>query len=80
MYEVDPLDASVGDPPDDLLADFAELRAALEVSPRTVGRPYLDSDPAGMRTVDFGNGRALLTYGVIEHDRRVFLISLVIAP
>jgi hypothetical protein len=56
VYEVDPLDESVGDLPDDLLADFAELRAALAVSPGTVGQPFIEANPSGIRTVVFGRG------------------------
>ncbi|WP_433788420.1 hypothetical protein ACQPX6_20935 [Actinomycetospora sp. CA-101289] len=79
MYEVDPLDDSVGALPDDLLADFAEVRAALELSPRTLGRPWVALNPSGLRAVTSGDGRAVLVYGIIDHERRVFLVSLVIA-
>jgi hypothetical protein len=79
VYEVDPLDGGVGSLPDDLLAAFAEVRTALELSPWTVGRPWVATNPTGMRVVTFGQGRAALVFGVIERDRRVFLVSVVIA-
>jgi hypothetical protein len=61
-----------------LLDPYAELRAALEVSPRTVGRPLRVSNPAGLRTVDAADGRILLVFGVIDRDRRVDLLQLTI--
>lgn len=79
MYAVDPPDDHVGTVPDDLLAEFAEVRAALELSPRRVGRPWVATNPSGLRVVTFGAGRAALVFGVIEHERRVFLVSLVVA-
>jgi hypothetical protein len=36
-----------------------------------------DTNPTGMRVVTFGQGRAALVYGIIDRDRRVFLVSLV---
>ncbi|MEJ2861683.1 hypothetical protein [Actinomycetospora flava] len=78
MYEVDPLDDEVGSLPGDLLAEFAEVCRALELSPRTVGRPWVASNPTGLRVVTFGAGLAALVFGVIEDERRVFLVSLVV--
>ena len=77
MYEVQPLDDLVA-VPSDLLPALAELGAALEVSPLTVGRPYVRSNPSGMRVVSFGQGRALLVFGVSEQERMVWLFDLVV--
>lgn len=69
MYEVDSIDVVVGDLPDALFAALAELRTALELSPWTVGRPWVVSNATGMRIVAFGEGRALLVFGVLELER-----------
>jgi hypothetical protein len=79
VYDVDPLDDAVGVVPGDLVAEYAEVRAPLEVSPRSVGRPWVATDPTGIRVVTFGAGRAAFAFGVIEDERRVFLVSLVVA-
>ncbi|GAA4939277.1 hypothetical protein EV188_10696 [Actinomycetospora succinea] len=78
MYEVDPLDEAVGTLPEELSADFLEVRTALERSPWTVGRPWVATNPTGLRTVTFGAGRAVLVFGIIDRECRVFLVSLVI--
>ena len=53
------------------------IRTALEVSPWTVGRPYRGSNPSGIRVASFGDGRALLVFGVSDQERR-WLFDLVI--
>ncbi|MFC5140667.1 hypothetical protein ACFPK1_20690 [Actinomycetospora rhizophila] len=55
------------------------MRTALERSPWTVGRPWVATNPTGLRTLTFGAGRAVLVFGIIDRERRVFLVSLVIA-
>ncbi|MEJ2866637.1 hypothetical protein WCD74_02600 [Actinomycetospora sp. OC33-EN08] len=77
MYEVGPID-DLARLPDDLAPEFAELRTALELSPWTVGRPYLESNPTGMRVETFGRGRALLVFGISEYERRVNVFDLVV--
>ncbi len=77
MYEVEPIDG-LGAVPADLLPALAEIRTALEVSPWTVGRAYRGSNPSGMRVASFGDGRALLVFGVSDQERSVWLFDLVI--
>jgi hypothetical protein len=83
VYRVEPagedVSAAISALPSELLAAFAELRAALEVSPWTVGWPYVADNPAGMRIAEFGRAvTATVVYGVIERDRLVTLIQLTI--
>jgi hypothetical protein len=58
MYTVEPvgddIDASIAALPPELLEDFAELRAALDVSPWTVGRPLVPTNPEGLRVATIG--------------------------
>jgi hypothetical protein len=52
------------------LSAFAELRVVLETAPWS-GEPYLSGKPDGpMRTRTFGDG-GLVTYLVLEEQRRV---------
>jgi hypothetical protein len=76
MYRVETvgedIDAAIEALPEDLLAAFAELRVALEVSPRTVGRPYVAANPSGSRTASFGPGdRGMVLYVVQEREQVV---------
>lgn len=86
MYEVQPVGDDVVDAiaalPADFLKDFAELRVALEVSPRSVGRPYVPTNPNGSRTVLFGpRGRGLVLFVVEDRARTVvWLWQVSIAP
>ena len=79
MYEVDPLDG-FDRIPSELLVDLAELRAALELelSPWTVGHPWIAANPTGLRVASFGDGRGLLVFGVRDTDRRVAVSDLVV--
>lgn len=77
-YDDDAVAAAVATMPPELLERYAELRAALEVSPRTVGQPLRASNPDGLRSADTAQGRILLVFGVIERDRRVDLLHLTI--
>lgn len=59
--------------------EFEQLRAALESAPRSVGEPYVPSNPAGMRIATFGvGGRGMLLYSVIDHDRLVMPVQLTV--
>ena len=83
MYRVEPagddVAAAIGALPGELLSAFAEFRATLEVSPWTVGWPYVADNPTGMRIAEFGTATtATVVYGVIERDRLVTLIQLTI--
>ncbi|WP_018334081.1 hypothetical protein [Actinomycetospora chiangmaiensis] len=78
IYDDDAVTAAVATMPRELLDHYAELRAALEVSPRTVGRPLRALNPDGLRSADTAGGRILLVFGVIERDRRVDLLQLTI--
>jgi hypothetical protein len=63
VYRIEPVgpdvEASVEALVPALLADFAEPRAALEVSPWTVGTPLVPANPTGV------------VYHVIERERLV---------
>ena len=83
MYRVEPagedVSAAIDALPSELLPAFAEIRAALEVSPWTVGWPYVADNPTGMRIADFGGAApATVFYGVIERDRLVALIQVTV--
>lgn len=76
MYSVQALDeveVVIADLPADLLAAFADVRTALEVSPWTVGEPLNQARPDGLRAVSFTSGRGPLVFGIIERDRLVTL-------
>lgn len=81
MYSVEPVGpevtATIDALPEDLVGPFAELRAALEVAPWSVGQPYVPSTPHGSRTVSFGaHGQGFALFMVSEQERRVTLIQL----
>lgn len=85
MYRVetvgDDIDASIEALPEDFLASFAELRVALEVSPWSVGRPYVASNPNGSRTASFGPGdRGMVLYVVQEHEQVVAIWQVTVVP
>ena len=86
MYEVHPVGDDVADAiaalPVELLEGFAELRVALEVSPRTVGDPYVATNPNGSRTAQFGpRGRGLALFVVEDRARSVvWLWQVTVAP
>lgn len=85
MYRVETggedIDASIEALPPEFLPAFAELRAALEVAPWTVGRPYVATNPAGSRTASFGpQERGMLLYVVQEHDRVVAIWQVALWP
>ena len=77
MYEVDPIEG-LYDLPNDVLAGLAELRAALELSPHSVGRPWVRTNPTGMRVAEFVSGRAFLVFGVLEQEGRVAIYDLIV--
>lgn len=68
--------------PAEFLVAFAELQVALEVSPRSVGQPYVATNPGGSRTVVFGpGGRGLVLFVVEDVTRRVvWLWQVTVAP
>lgn len=81
MYVVetvgDDIDTSIAALPPELLDGFAELRAALEVSPWTVGRPLVPSNPAGLRVATIGqDGLGQVVFHVLERDRVVPIVQV----
>jgi hypothetical protein len=76
VQALDEVEVVIGDLPADLLAAFAEVRTALQVSPWTVGEPLNKARPDGLRVVSFASGRGLLVFGIIERDRLVTLAQL----
>lgn len=65
--------------PAHLVGPFAELRAALEVSPHTVGRPLQPTNPRSSRTVVIGpdgDGQVVFMIGRHDEDRRVTIVQL----
>ena len=86
MFRVKPVGediaAAIAAIPADFLAAFAELRAALEVSPWTVGDPYNPANPGGSRAAIFGpDGRGLAVFVVEDSDRRtVWLCTVIVTP
>jgi hypothetical protein len=86
VYDVRPVGEDIAEAVDALpaafLSAFAELRVALEVSPRTVGQPYVASNPGGSRTASFGPGERGLVLFVVEDLARqvVWLWQVTVAP
>lgn len=86
MFEVRPVGddiaAAIDALPGEFFNPFLELRAALEVSPSTIGRPYNPENPEGSRSTTFGpHGRGLLVFAVEDSDRQVVWLWLVtVAP
>jgi hypothetical protein len=81
VYVVEPVGedvrASVDALPPELLAAYPELRAALEVSPWTVGRPLVPSDPNGLRIATIGSAATgQVVYHVIERERLVPIVQV----
>lgn len=81
MYTVETvghdIDASTAALPPELLADFAELRTALEVSPWTVGRPLVPANPTGLRVATIGPaGTGQVVFHVLERDRVVPVVQV----
>lgn len=81
MYRVEPVgpdvEASISALPPALLTDFAELRAALEVSPWTVGTALVPTNPAGLRVATIGPaGTGQVVYHVIDRDRLVPIVQV----
>lgn len=64
--------------PVELLKPFAELIAFLELTP-WAGQPYQPGNPGGnLRKLVFGpEGEALVTYLILEDQRRVVAVSLI---
>lgn len=61
--------------PQAALAAFAEARAMLEVSPWS-GLPIINSKPDGpLRVLPFGNS-GLITYLIVDRQRRVALLDV----
>jgi hypothetical protein len=60
------------------LVPFAEVRAALEVAPWSTGESLNDEYPeAPVRSVVFGTeGQGMLTYLVLEQQRRVDILDV----
>lgn len=81
MYRVEPVgpdvEGSIAALPPVLLTDFAELRAALEVSPWTVGAPLVPANPTGLRVATIGPaGTGQVVYHVIERERLVPIVQV----
>ena len=63
------IDDSIAALTPDLQAAFAELRAALEVPPWTVGTPLVPSNPTGLRVATIGaNSAGMVVHHVLERD------------
>jgi hypothetical protein len=63
--------------PPELLAPFAELRAALEVAPWTVGNPLVPSNPTGLRVATIGSdGTGQVVFHILERDRLVPIVQV----
>lgn len=81
MYVVEPVGedvaAAIDALPLDLLSDFAELRAALELSPWTVGVPLAPSNPTGLRVATIGAaGTGQVVFHVMERERAVPIVQM----
>lgn len=81
MYVVetvgDDIDASIAALPPELLGPFAELRTALEVSPRTVGRPLAPTNPDDLRVATIGPiSTCQVVFHVLECDRIVPIVQV----
>lgn len=79
MFDVD--DSAVVDVvgalPLELLAPYAELRAALALAPRAVGRPLHAAVPSGLRTATLGEGgRGIVSFLVEDDPRRVQIVQM----
>ena len=71
--------ASIAAMPAHLVGPFAELRAALEVSPHTVGRLLQPTNPRSSRTTVFGpdgDGQIVFMIGRHDDDRRVTIVQV----
>jgi hypothetical protein len=69
--------ASIDVLPADLLPGFAEVRAALEVSPWTVGSPLVAANPTGLRLVTFGpDGSGQAVVQILDRDRLVLIVQV----
>ncbi|MGH3830328.1 MAG: hypothetical protein ACRDRS_07710 [Pseudonocardiaceae bacterium] len=80
MYRVDTdeqVQQQVGQLPAEVLAAYAELRILLEVKPWS-GEPLNDENPDGpVRTLSFGRGFGLVTFLILEDQRRVDLLQVI---
>ena len=81
MYRVEPVgpdvEAAIAVLPRELLIDFAELRAALEVSPWTVGTALVPANPSGLRVATIGPaGTGQVVYHVIDRERLVPIVQV----
>jgi hypothetical protein len=81
VYVVEPvgedIHASINALPPTLATDFLELRAALEVSPWTVGSPLVPANPTGLRIATIGpEGTGQVVFHVLERERRVPIVQV----
>jgi len=63
--------------PADALASYAEVRVLLEVSPWSGEPVNPDNTDAEVRTHTFGDGLGLVTYLVLEDQRRVDVLQVI---
>ncbi|HEX9337555.1 MAG TPA: hypothetical protein VF892_16790 [Pseudonocardiaceae bacterium] len=79
MYRVDTdawVQQQVDRLPADALASYAELRTLLELKPWS-GEPVNDRNPDGpVRTLTFGRGLGLVTYLILDDQRRVDVVQV----
>jgi hypothetical protein len=81
VYRVEPVgpdvDASIAALPPELLAPYAELVAALELSPSTVGDPLVPSNPGGLRIATIGPaGTGQVVFHIMERERLVLIVQV----
>lgn len=60
--------------PHDALDSFAELRVVLEVNPWSGDSVNANNPDGPVRTLTFGHGLGLVTYLILEDQRRVDLL------
>ena len=81
MYRVEPvgpdIESSIAALPTELIVPYAELVAALELSPSTVGDPLVPSNPGGLRVATIGPaGTGQVVFHVMERDRLVPIVQV----
>lgn len=73
---IDPIRALPHNP----LSTLAEAMAVLEIAPWN-GGPYVDAKPDGaLRQLLFGDGVGIITYLVLEEQRRVDVLDVLWLP
>jgi hypothetical protein len=81
LYRVEPvgpdIEAAIAALPAELLAPYAELVTALELSPSTVGDPLFPANPGGLRVATIGPaGTGQVVFHVMERERLVPIVQV----